>query len=148
MKFFILRTFAMIMFVVGITANVHAQTYNVTFAYDANGNRISRVITFTDDYRGNITDTTGFESLTDYIDDCDINIYPNPTTENISIRIGSYEEDRNIVASLYSPLGVCIERREINTDMTGFNLFGLPSGTYILELNDGKERRIWKIIKK
>ena len=79
----------MIMYVVGITANVHAQTYSVTFAYDANGNRISRVITFTDDYRGNITDTTGFESLTDYIDDCDINIYPNPTTENISIRIGS-----------------------------------------------------------
>ena len=148
MKFFILRTFAMIMFVVGITANVHAQTYSVTFAYDANGNRISRVITFPDDYRSNISDTTYSESLTDNISGCEISIYPNPTTENISIRIGSYEEDRNIVASLYSPLGVCIERREINTDMTGFNLFGLPSGTYILELNDGKERRIWKIIKK
>lgn len=148
MKLFILRIYFIIIFVVGISVNVYSQTYSVTFAYDANGNRISRVITFTNDYRGNITDTTGFESLTDYIDDCDINIYPNPTTEIISIRIGSYEEDGNIVASLYSPLGVCIERREINTDMTGFNLFGLPSGTYILELNDGKERRIWKIIKK
>ena len=148
MKLFILRIYFIIIFVVGISVNVYSQTYSVTFAYDANGNRISRVITFTDEYRSNITDSTGFESLTDYIDDCDINIYPNPTTEIISIRIGSYEEDRTIVASLYSPLGVCIERREINTDMTGFNLFGLPSGTYILELNDGKERRIWKIIKK
>lgn len=148
MKTFISRIFAIIMFVVGITISAHTQTYSVTFAYDANGNRISRVITFTDAYRNNMSDTTNVESLTDCIDECDINIYPNPTTENISIKIGSYEEDRNIVASLYSPLGVCIDRREISTDMTSFNLYDLPSGTYILELSDGKEKKTWKIIKR
>lgn len=148
MKTFVSRIFVIIMFVVGVAINVHAQTYSVTFAYDANGNRISRVITFTDEYRNNMSDTTNVESLTDYIDECDINIYPNPTTENISIKIGSYEEDRNIVASLYSPMGVCIDRREISTDMTSFNLYGLPSGTYILELSDGKEKKTWKIIKR
>ncbi|MBQ8222505.1 MAG: T9SS type A sorting domain-containing protein [Bacteroidales bacterium] len=148
MKTFISRIFVIIMFVVGVAVNVHAQVYSVTFAYDANGNRISRVITFTDEYRNNMSDTTNVESLTDCIDECDINIYPNPTTENISIKIGSYEEDRNIVASLYSPLGVCMDRREISTDMTSFNLYDLPSGTYILELSDGKEKKTWKIIKR
>lgn len=148
MKAFIARIFVMIIFVFVVHTKSHSQMYSVTFAYDDNGNRVSRVITFADEYRNNMSDTTNVESLTDYIDECDINIYPNPTTENISIKIGSYEEDRNIVASLYSPLGVCIDRREISTDMTSFNLYGLPSGTYILELSDGKEKKTWKIIKR
>lgn len=147
MKAFISRVFVMIMYVVGITANIHAQTYSVTFAYDANGNRISRVITFTDDYRGNITDTTGFESLTDNISGCEISIYPNPTTENVYLKIASFEEDKEIIVTLYSPLGIRIESKKISSEMMGFDLSGLSSGTYIMELYDGKERITWKIIK-
>lgn len=147
MKAFISRVFVMIMYVVGITANVHAQTYSVTFAYDANGNRISRVITFTDDYRGNITDTTYSESLTDNISGCEISIYPNPTTENVYLKIASFEEDKEIIVTLYSPLGIRIESKKISSEMMGFDLSGLSSGTYIMELYDGKERITWKIIK-
>ena len=147
MKAFISRVFVMIMYVVGITTNVHAQTYSVTFAYDANGNRISRVITFTDDYRGNITDTTYSESLTDNISGCEISIYPNPTTENVYLKIASFEEDKEIIVTLYSPLGIRIESKKISSEMMGFDLSGLSSGTYIMELYDGKERITWKIIK-
>ena len=147
MKLFILRIYFIIIFVVGISVNVYSQTYSVTFAYDANGNRISRVITFTDDYRGNITDTTYSESLTDNISGCEISIYPNPTTENVYLKIASFEEDKEIIVTLYSPLGIRIESKKISSEMMGFDLSGLSSGTYIMELYDGKERITWKIIK-
>lgn len=147
MKFFILRTFAMIMFVVGISTNVYSQTYSVTYAYDTNGNRISRVITFTNDYRSDVSDTTDVECLIDNINGCDISIYPNPATERISLKIDSYEEGREIVASLYSISGVCLEKKNVSSFLTEFNLGNQSSGTYIIEFSDGNERRTWKIIK-
>lgn len=148
MKTFILRFIFIMMFIACIVMNVCSQTYSVSFAYDANGNRISRVITFTGDYRNDMSDTTDVECLTDNIDGRGISIYPNPTAENISLKMVSYSDDRDIIAVLYSPLGICIEKCNINSEMTDFKLVGLPSGTYILELSDGKEERTWKIIKK
>lgn len=148
MRTFILRFIFIMMFIVCIVMNVCSQTYSVSFAYDTNGNRISRVITFTDDYRNDMSDTTDAECLTDNIDGREISIYPNPTAEKITLKIDSYNDDRDVVAVLYSPLGICMERCNINSELTDLKLGGLPSGTYILELSDGKEKRIWKIIKK
>ena len=147
MKAFIARIFVMIIFVFVVHTKSHSQMYSVTFAYDDNGNRVSRVITFTDEYRSNISDTTYSESLTDNISGCEISIYPNPTTENVYLKIASFEEDKEIIVTLYSPLGIRRESKKISSEMMGFDLSGLSSGTYIMELYDGKERITWKIIK-
>ena len=137
----------MAMFVAGIAKDAMSQMYFVNYAYDANGNRISRTIRMSEYYRGVSSDTTAVEHLTDNISDCDVSIFPNPAKEKVSLKLASYKDDRKITATLYSPLGICIERKEICSDMTNFGLSALPSGTYILELSDGKEKIIWKIIK-
>ena len=143
----LLRLFIMAMFVAGIAKDAMSQMYFVNYAYDANGNRISRTIRMSEYYRGVSSDTTAVEHLTDNISDCDVSIFPNPAKEKVSLKLASYKDDRKITATLYSPLGICIERKEICSDMTNFGLSALPSGTYILELSDGKEKIIWKIIK-
>lgn len=137
----------MCIFVAGFAKNAMSQMYTVSFAYDANGNRISRTINMSEYYRGVSSDTTSVECLTDNISDCDVSIFPNPAKERVSLKLASYEDVKKITATLYSPLGICIERKNICSDMTSFDLSALSSGTYILELSDDNEKRIWKIIK-
>lgn len=143
----LLRLFIMAMLVAGFAKDAMSQIYFVNYAYDANGNRISRRITFSNDYRGVSSDTTAVECLTDNISDCDVSIFPNPAKEKVSLKLASYKDDKKITATLYSPLEICIERKNICSDMTSFDLSVLSSGTYILELSDDNEKRIWKIIK-
>lgn len=143
----LLRLFIMCIFVAGFAKNAMSQMYTVSFAYDANGNRISRTINMSEYYRGVSSDTTSVECLTDNISDCDVSIFPNPAKERVSLKLASYEDVKKITATLYSPLGICIERKNICSDMTSFDLSALSSGTYILELSDDNEKRIWKIIK-
>lgn len=147
MKGMVLKLFITLVLFIGLATDVMSQMYTVSFAYDANGNRISRRITFSNDYRGVSSDTTAVECLTDNISDCDVCIFPNPAKEKVSLKLASYKDDKKITATLYSPLGICIERKNICSDMTSFDLSALSSGTYILELSDDNEKRIWKIIK-
>ena len=143
----LLRLFIMAMFVICFAENAVSQMYTVSYVYDANGNRISRTIRMSEYYRGVSSDTTAVECLTDNISDCDVSIFPNPAKEKVSLKLASYKDDKKITAALYSPLGICIERKEICSDMTSFDLSALSSGTYILELSDGNEKTTWKIIK-
>ena len=55
----------MAMLVAGFAKDAMSQIYFVNYAYDANGNRISRRITFSNDYRGVSSDTTAVECLTE-----------------------------------------------------------------------------------
>ncbi len=143
----LLRLLIMATFILCFAKNAMSQMYTVSFAYDANGNRISRTINMSEYYRGVSSDTTSAECLTDNISDCDVSIFPNPAKERVSLKLASYKDDKKITATLYSPVGIRIERKEICSDMTSFDLSALSSGTYILELSDFNEKRIWKIIK-
>lgn len=143
----LLRLLIMAMLALCFAKNAISQMYSVNFAYDANGNRISRTINMSEYYRGVSSDTISVECLTDNISDCDVSIFPNPAKERVSLKLASYEDVKKITATLYSPLGIRIERKEICSDMTNFDLSGLSSGTYILELSNFNEKRIWKIIK-
>ena len=147
MKSMRLKLLLMLMLFIGAATDAMSQMYTVSFAYDANGNRISRTIRMSEYYRGVSSDTTAVECLTDNISNCDVSIFPNPVKENVSLKLASYEDGKKITATLYSPLGICIEKKDICSDMTGFDLSALSSGIYILEFSDGNEKRTWKIIK-
>lgn len=151
----LLRLLIMAMLALCFDKNAMSQMYSVNFAYDANGNRISRMIIVTD-YRNTSIDTTAIVRSTSlqqekYKDDNDsisISIYPNPAREGLTIRLTSYDEYTDIEVNLYSTLGVCLKNIAIVAEETYIDLSDLPSGSYFLKLMGYDDRRIWKIIKR
>lgn len=152
MKTHIARLMAVAVLVTAGAACLQAQTraYYVNFAYDADGNRVSRTITLGDDRedRGPSSDTTEVTHYTDLIEESEISIYPNPTSGRVFVGMTSAPGDMTFTATLFSPLGVLICRKEIESVPTEFDLSGMAAGTYVLELRCGAETRTWKIIKR
>jgi len=152
MKTHIARLLAVAALVMAGAACLQAQTraYYVNFAYDADGNRVSRTITLGDDRedRGPSSDTTEVAHYTDFIEESEISIYPNPTSGRVSVGMTSAPDGVTFTATLFSPSGVVITKKEISSSPAEFDLGGMAAGTYILELRCGGEARTWKIIKK
>lgn len=151
MKTHISRLVAVAVLVTTWSACLQAQTkaYYVSYAYDADGNRVSRTVRLGSDRDDRSQpDTAAVARYTDCIDECEISIYPNPTTGRVSVGMTSpTEEGVAFTAALFSPLGALITRREAGTFPAEFDLSGLSPGVYMLELRLGDETRTWKIIK-
>lgn len=151
MKTHISRLVAVAVLVTAWSACLQAQTkaYYVSYAYDADGNRVSRTVRLGSDRDDRSQpDTAAVARYTDCIDECEISIYPNPTTGRVSVGMTSATEDGvTFTAALFSPSGVLITRRDAGTVPAEFDLSGLPPGAYLLELRLGTESRTWKIIK-
>ncbi|MCQ2308372.1 MAG: T9SS type A sorting domain-containing protein [Bacteroidales bacterium] len=152
MKTHISRLVAVAVLVTAWSACLQAQTkaYYVSYAYDADGNRVSRTVWLGNDREDRSqSDTAAVAHYTDCIDECEISIYPNPTSGRVNVGMTSpTEEDIAFTAALFSPSGVLITRREAGTFPAEFDLSGLPPGVYMLELRLGDETRTWKIIKR
>jgi len=152
MKTHIARLLAVAVLVTAGAVCLQAQTrtYYVNFAYDADGNRVSRTITLGSNREDgdHEADTTAAVRYTDQIDECEISIYPNPTSDKVHVGMTPTEDGVTMTATLFSSLGVLITRREISPSPTEFDLSGMASGTYLLELRRGTETRTWKIIKR
>lgn len=152
MKTHIARLIAVAVLVTGWSACLQAQTkaYYVSYAYDADGNRVSRTVWLGNDRedRSQSSDTTKTVRYTDCIDECEISIYPNPTSGRVNVGMTSATEDGvAFTAALFSPSGALITRRDAGTAPAEFDLSGMPPGVYLLELRLGTESRTWKIIK-
>lgn len=151
MKTYIVRLVAVAVLVTAWSVSLQAQTktYFVNYAYDADGNRVSRTIRLGSDRDDRSqSDTADVARYTDFIEECEINIYPNPTTSKVNIEMTSTAEiDVAFTVALFSPSGMLITRRDAETIPVEFDLSGLPPGIYMLELRFGDETRIWKIIK-
>jgi hypothetical protein len=129
--------------------NAQNRAYFVNFEYDADGNRISRTITIGNDREERSSnDTTEVILYTDILDESQINIYPNPTTESVYVNITNPEEDLSISAILLSSSGVLLDSKAIGTATVEFDLSNMAAGIYILELRSETDTRTWKIIKR
>lgn len=144
-----LMAFVVLMTAGVVCLNAQSRAYYVNFNYDNDGNRISRFISLGDDRDDrSSSDTTETIHYTDIIDESQINIYPNPTTESVFVNITNPEDGNTISATMLSPTGVLLDSKVIGAAAVEFDLSGKAAGIYILELRSENDTKTWKIIKR
>jgi hypothetical protein len=76
-----------------------------------------------------------------------MNIYPNPTTEVVTLEITNMEKLQTGFFKLYSLNGQLLQEFSVYDATTAISLAGLPSGAYILKVQINNRTVDWKIIK-
>jgi len=128
------------------------------YDYDAAGNRILRkVVTLTidppppaDTPPAPLEDElqeAGYEYFVEKLDKVEIKIFPNPTTERVTLEISGWQELKTGRFQLYSLMGQLLQDAPVFSLSTEINLSGLSNGAYILRVFINDETEEWKIIK-
>ena len=76
-----------------------------------------------------------------------IKIYPNPTTEKVTMEISGWEALQTGVFKLYSLTGQLLQEQPVYSLNTTISLAGLSKGAYILKVQINDATEDWKIIK-
>ena len=76
-----------------------------------------------------------------------IKIYPNPTTEKVTMEITGWETLQTGVFKLYSLSGQLLQEQPVHSLNTTISLAGLPKGAYLLKVQINEQLEDWKIIK-
>jgi len=77
----------------------------------------------------------------------EIKIYPNPTTEKITLEILGWQDLQTGVFTLFSLTGQLLQEQPVHSSATEISLAGLPRGAYILKVHINNRTEDWKIIK-
>ncbi|MDD2563701.1 MAG: T9SS type A sorting domain-containing protein [Salinivirgaceae bacterium] len=121
------------------------------YAYDAVGNRISRVLTFKKTMKSdNSIGETGEEEqppMSDFIGEREILIYPNPTRGQMKIEFkGDYDIERTAV-TIYTMNGVLVFTSNMNQNPMPIDISEQANGVYILRIADGDSFTSWRLVK-
>jgi len=85
--------------------------------------------------------------FTETIAQVEMKIYPNPTTENITLQISNMETLQKGILQLYTLNGQLLQTRLLGEAEVTVSLAGLAKGTYILKVFINNTTEDWKIIK-
>jgi hypothetical protein len=135
-----------------------AQRLEVWYEYDASGNRTSRkTIVFVPPQSpsapqdSTLTDPLTWNYPVEYfvekIAQIEIKIYPNPTTEKITLEIPRWEGLQTGIFKLFSLTGQLLQEQPVHSATTTVSLAGMPKGTYILKVYINNRTEDWKVIK-
>lgn len=119
----------------------------LSYAYDAAGNRVSRTIvmgTRGADATVNQPDSVFLEEV---LAEKQVKIYPNPVQYELTISITGYEPSMRGEYSLFSLGGSMLARRRITGETTRVDMSLFSRGTYILNIQLKGRPTSWKIIK-
>ncbi len=141
-----------ILFIIFVALPAFSQQMGeVSFAYDANGNRISRSLEFKkirENGRDVECDSPSFGKISDSVGFMEVSIYPNPTQDRVFIRVESGAFEVSYSVSLSTSSGVKLYERRMSRDLESIDLSEQAAGVYFLELCAGEERHVWKVIKR
>ena len=118
---------------------LQGQIDSIRFNYDANGNRISRSLTF----KRILSPGQDPKAVTDV----SYNLFPNPTSNQFSIVLNEQAEGSSVHATLITTTGVILETREVHDNAATFDLSGKPNGIYFLEIDSPEGHQTWKVVK-
>ena len=96
-----------------------------------------------------LTDTSSSEPeyFVERMGNVEIRIYPNPTTEKITLDISEWGNLQTGVFKLYSLSGQLLQEQPVHSATTTVSLAGFARGAYILKVNINNRTEDWKIIK-
>lgn len=127
---------------------IHAQT-TYQFTYDASGNRLTRAVivlksaTLSPDSlqakqeRNPLDDQIGLQKA---------RIYPNPTQGMLRIDLPGLTDQQAWIL-VYDPSGKQVVKKTALSSGNEVDLSAHPSGSYIMVIHIGQEKKEWKIIK-
>ncbi len=76
-----------------------------------------------------------------------IKVYPNPAKDKVTISIKEYNGNKCSSISLFSIEGKLLKQQSVKTETTSVDMSGLPSGTYLLQYDDGEVCETVKVVK-
>jgi hypothetical protein len=125
---------------------IRAQQDNVTYRYDAAGNRISRTIIIPS--RAASFDEEKPVVYSEIFSDIQLKIYPNPTNGLLKVEIYNLPEDQMAQIWIYAMSGQLIASFKDVSSTVNINISNQPAGMYLMKIVAGKFQTEWKIIKK
>jgi hypothetical protein len=93
------------------------------------------------------TEKFEIEYFVEKIAQVEIKIYPNPTTERVTLEISNMEKLQTGMFKLYSLTGQLLQEHPVYSSATIISLAGHPTGAYILKVHINDRTEDWKIIK-
>ena len=116
---------------------------NVSYAYDAAGNRVKREIVLQTMAAEEFTN----ESYSEMLNDRDIRIYPNPTEGQLTVEITG---DGACRFDIYNISGQQVLTTNSGPGRVALDISSQPKGLYILRVTteNGGDSSTWKIVKK
>ena len=133
------------------------------YEYDEAGNRILRAVVpipansppappdtipptyFSPQITDNSSQTA--EYFVEKIAQVEIKIYPNPTTEKVTMEIVNMQNLNTGVFRLYALSGQLLQELPVYSSTTEVSLAGFAKGAYILKVHINDHTEEWKIIK-
>lgn len=142
------RIVALLIALIGAWPVCHAQQpQTVTFAYDLNGDRITREILFGKLERNEETSEELLPTATDFFETMEVSLYPNPTNDKFFVEIKGNTSEK-AEAALTHISGAVLEKRILTNSLESFDLSEFAPGLYLLKLTVDNETHVWKVIKK
>lgn len=146
------RIVALVCFGIFFSTIGKGQSVIVNFAYDWNGNLITKGLRGEDLKKDNspsedvAKDTANvFFSALDETEESAFYVYPNPTEEKVTVDCPK-EMFGKCNVLLYSPLGVLLEKH-IVSKTESFDLSHRPPGVYLLQIIHNEKTLVWRVVK-
>ena len=148
------------------------KTTNITYSYDAAGNRYNRSLIVKEPKLDSTTnkedsifyassgynelngeqklmgDATTVQQQIDLIAVYDLKVFPNPTEGKLQLVIGNYSNALQGEIRLYQLTGSLLLTQKTISNRNIIDLSGMPVGSYMLELVIAGKKVVWKVIKK
>ena len=79
--------------------------------------------------------------------DVEVNVFPNPTTDHVQVRLTGSRGDKNISMTLFDSTGRPIASKSGASTLAIFSLAGQPTGVYTLRVEQNGAEKTIKILK-
>jgi len=138
-----------------ISVNYAQSNLQRIYEYDASGNRTCSKVFVIKNLQTTV-DSTDIENqdqfetapyYTEQLGDIQLNIFPNPTTQMVTVQITNYVDFTEGTLKLYSLNGQSLRQYSITSSEIRIDLSDYAKGVYILKLQVNQQKDTWKIIK-
>ena len=83
----------------------------------------------------------------DMVGDISVHIFPNPTSQMLTLKIENYPDFNSGKLMLYNMNGQLLQQITITSPETRIDLSGYPTGVYLAKLYINDYKNEWKIVK-
>lgn len=145
----------LLLLVIGVCCALSTQAQDPKhYAYDAAGNRISRLVVKSLSEEPGKDDEIGKDDLVEELDtkkqdEADLwKAYPNPSDGIVNLEL-SLKEPQLVRVNVFNMAGRVLLLEEFpSSERSQIDIGSIASGEYILEVSAGDERRSWSIVKR
>jgi len=125
------------------------RTIRINYSYDASGNRVSRVISFSKSITksSDSTANTKENSFTDQLGRIKIVLYPNPTKGLLTIEVTNLPDNTKGGITIADASGKLLQESTSLKSTNTIDLSNQSPGMYFLRIRAGDEVTEWKVLK-